>query len=71
VSTQGSPQDPAGRRNGLAVNEYATELEQDLLFWNGVDVVNADLTEFAGDLLHCAAHLRKGVPFTRGGICNA
>jgi hypothetical protein len=67
---QPRPSEPSAHRNGLAVNIHATDVEQDLLFWNGFDVVNADVTEFAVDLAHYARHLEKNVQLARGGQCH-
>ena len=53
------------RRNGVAINRFATELEQDLLIWNGFDVVLDDVTEFAGDLEHYAVHMEDREPGSR------
>jgi hypothetical protein len=63
------PDEVAGR-NGLAVNLHATELEQDLLFWNGFEVITADVAEFSEDLRHYAGHLVKSARFNKGGECN-
>jgi len=55
---------------GVAVNKYSTELEQDLLFWNGFHVVRDDVSEFAKDLRHCTVHLEQGAIFQSSGVCN-
>jgi hypothetical protein len=57
-------------RRGVAVNKYSTELEENLLFWNGFDVVRADVSEFAKDLQHCTAHLDQKKNFTKSGECD-
>lgn len=58
-------------RNGVAVNKHLTALEQDLLFWNGFDIVRSDVAAFADDLKHYAAHLTPGTTarFARGNTC--
>lgn len=55
----------SGRR-GVAVNAHITELEQDLLLWNGLSVVRSDAADFAPDLAHYTAHLDGSVRFTNG-----
>lgn len=66
--TAGAP--AAAGHNGLAVNKHLTALEQDLLFWNGFDIVNADVSDFTADLLHYANHLKANVGFVTGGRCR-
>jgi hypothetical protein len=58
-------------RTGVAVNARISAPEQDLLFWNGFDVVtdekaldNAELV--AKDLQHFTRHLLDGVPLSPG-----
>jgi hypothetical protein len=53
-------------RNGVAVNRYVTELEQDLLFWSGFDVVIGNAVDFADELDHFAKHLNNDAPFLKG-----
>lgn len=60
----------AAGHNGLAVNKHLTALEQDLLFWNGFDIVNADVADFTADLLHYANHLKANAGFAPGGTCR-
>ena len=60
---------------GVAVNRQLTDLEQYLLWWNGFDVVNAEVDEFFEDLEHYTAHFseRRKPPdelFAREGTCN-
>ncbi len=68
VSATSLTSDPHIRidRSGIAVNAHITALEQDLLFWNGFDVVTDDAADFAGDLKHYAAHLDAQADFTEG-----
>jgi hypothetical protein len=46
-------------QNGLAVNRNLSPLEKDLLFWNGFDIVEGDINDFADDLAHYTVHLEK------------
>jgi hypothetical protein len=59
------------QRYGVAVNTYLSELEQDVLFWNGFDVVRDDAWEFTQDLRHYTAHLLEARPLRSGGVCDA
>jgi len=72
AALRSDPPMSSGRR-GVAVNEHITELEQDLLLWNGLSVVKCDAADFALDLAHYTAHLDSNVPFTSGdcGVKNA
>ena len=51
-----------GGNRGLAINQFATELERDLLRWHGFNVVRADVSAFSNDLEHYATHIEKGWP---------
>lgn len=44
---------------GVAVNAHVSDLEQVLLAWNGLHVVQSDVVEFAPQLMHYAAHLNQ------------
>lgn len=58
-------------RAGLVVNRFVTELEGDLLYWNGFDAVRADAADFAADLEHYGKHFDVKTPmFNRGGYCG-
>ena len=46
--------------DGLVVNLRVNDDEASLLYWVGLDVVEADCSDFAGDLVHYAVHVREG-----------
>jgi hypothetical protein len=58
---------------GVAVNRYSTLVEQNLLWWNGFDVVRDEIASFISDLDHYAAHLvgsPAGFHFPAAGRCD-
>jgi hypothetical protein len=63
---------PNGGRRGVAINRYSTQLAQDLLFWNGFDVVEHNTGDFKGQLEHYRCHLEKNEPCNRadGYVCR-
>jgi hypothetical protein len=57
-------------QQGVAVNAHVSDIEQTLLAWNGLHVVQDDVAAFAPQLTHYAAHLDRGGVFSPGE-CNA
>lgn len=51
-------------QQGVAVNAHVSDIEQTLLAWNGLHVVQDDVVAFVPQLTHYAAHLDQGGLFS-------
>jgi hypothetical protein len=51
--------------DGVAINRRVDDDEANLLYWLGLDVVEADCRDFVDDLFHYAAHVRHDGPNKR------